>query len=127
MNAVTIQKPEPSYYKHPGYSNVEEAEKHALLLIQAVQLSRYWQDTAIFITYDDYGGWYDHVPPPVIDRWGPGSRVPLLVISPYAKKQFVDHRKYDTTWWLNFIERGWNLQPLGPGDGATMDLSTALD
>jgi acid phosphatase len=127
LSAVTILKPEPAFDEHPGYSIVEEAEKHALLLIEAVQLSRYWQDTAIFITYDDYGGWYDHVPPPVIDRWGPGARVPLLVISPYAKKQFVDHTQYDTTSLLKFIETRWNLQPLATRDAATNDLSNAFD
>lgn len=127
LSAVTILKPEPAFDEHPGYSIVEEAEKHAVLLIEAVQLSRYWDDTAIFITYDDYGGWYDHVPPPVIDRWGPGARVPLLVISPYAKKQFVDHTQYDTTSMLKFIETRWNLQPLGTRDAATNDLSNAFD
>lgn len=127
LPAVTILKPGPAFDEHPGYSIVQEAEQHALLLIQAVQLSKYWNDTAIFITYDDYGGWYDHVPPPVIDRWGPGARVPLLVISPYAKKGFVDHTQYDTTSLLKFIETRWNLASLGTRDAATNDLSNAFD
>lgn len=127
LPAVTILKPDPAFDEHPGYSIVEEAEQHALLWIQAVQLSKYWKDTAIFITYDDYGGWYDHVPPPKIDRWGPGARVPLLVISPWAKKAFVDHTQYDTTSLLKFIETRWNLTPLGTRDAATNDLSNAFD
>ena len=124
---MTIIKPDPAFDEHPGYSIVEEAEQHALLWIQAVQLSKYWNDTAIFITYDDYGGWYDHVAPPKIDRWGPGARVPLLIISPWAKKGFIDHTQYDTTSLLKFIETRWNLQPLGTRDAATNDLSNAFD
>ena len=127
LPAVTIIKPDPAFDEHPGYSIVEEAEQHALLWIQAVQLSKYWNDTAIFITYDDYGGWYDHVAPPKIDRWGPGARVPLLIISPWAKKGFIDHTQYDTTSLLKFIETRWNLQPLGTRDAATNDLSNAFD
>lgn len=127
LPAVTILKPDPAFDEHPGYSIVEEAEQHALLWIQAVQLSKYWQDSVIFITYDDYGGWYDHVPPPKIDRWGPGARVPLLVISPWAKKGFVDHTQYDTTALLKMIETRWNLPPLATRDAASNDLSNAFD
>ncbi|MCB0148966.1 MAG: hypothetical protein KDE01_15100, partial [Caldilineaceae bacterium] len=83
-----------------------------------VMLSQYWEDTAIFITYDDFGGWYDHVAPPVIDRWGPGGRVPLLVISPYARKGFIDSTFYDTTSLLKFIETRWGLEALGERDAA---------
>lgn len=90
-------------------------------------LSQYWQDTAIFITYDDFGGWYDHVAPPVIDRWGPGGRVPLLVISPYARKGFVDSTFYDTTSLLTFIETRWNLEQLGERDAAAADLTNLFD
>ena len=127
LPAVSIIKPDPAYDEHPGYSIVEQAEQHALLWIQAVQLSKYWQDTVIFITYDDYGGWYDHVPPPKIDRWGPGGRVPLLVISPWAKKGFVDHNFYDTTSLLKFIETRWNLQALATRDAGANDLANVFD
>lgn len=127
LPTVTILKPSPAFDEHPGYSIVQEAEEHGVLLLQAVQLSRYWNDTVIFITYDDFGGWYDHVAPPVIDRWGPGGRVPLLVISPWAKKGFVDHTAYDTTSLLKFIETRWNLQPLATRDAQVNDLSNAFD
>jgi len=118
LSAVTILKPSPQFDEHAGYSVLETAEKHALLLIQSVMLSQYWEDTAIFITYDDFGGWYDHVAPPVIDRWGPGGRVPLLVISPYARKGFIDSTFYDTTSLLKFIETRWGLEALGERDAA---------
>ena len=79
------------------------------------------------MTYDDFGGWYDHVAPPVVDRWGPGGRVPLLIISPYARKGFVDHTLYDTTSLLKFIETRWDLEPLGTRDAAAADLTAAFD
>lgn len=127
LPAVSIIKPSPAFDEHPGYSIVEQAEQNAVLWIQAVQLSKDWQDTAIFVTYDDYGGWYDHVPPPKIDRWGPGGRVPLLVISPWAKKGFIDRTLYDTTSLLKFIETRWNLPPLATRDAAANDLANAFD
>lgn len=127
LGAVTILKPSPAFDEHPGYSVLEQAEKHAVLLIQAVMLSQYWQNSVIFVTYDDFGGWYDHVAPPVIDRWGPGGRVPLLVISPYARKGFVDHTLYDMTSLLKFIETRWDLKPLAARDAAAADLTAAFD
>lgn len=127
LPSVTILKPEPAFDEHPGYSIVQEAEEHGVLQVQAVQLSKYWNDSVIFITYDDFGGWYDHVAPPVIDRWGPGGRVPLLVISPWAKKGFVDHTLYDTTSLLKFIETRWNLAPLATRDAQANDLSNVFD
>jgi phospholipase C len=127
LPAVTILKTEPAYDEHPGYSIVQQAEEHNRLLVQAVQLSKYWNDTVIFITYDDYGGWFDHVAPPEIDRWGPGGRVPLIVISPWAKKGFVDHTAYDTTSILKFIETRWGLAPLATRDAQANDLGNAFD
>lgn len=127
LGAVTILKPSPAFDEHPGYSIVQQAEEHAVLLIQAVMLSQYWPKSVIFVTYDDFGGWYDHVAPPVIDRWGPGGRVPLLIISPYARKGFVDHTVYDMTSLLKFIETRWNLDPLGTRDAAAADLTAAFD
>ena len=60
-------------------------------LLQQIQASLYWPRTAVIITYDEHGGCWDRVPPPVVDEWGPGARVPTLVISPYAKRGVVDH------------------------------------
>lgn len=127
LSSVSIVKPDPPFDEHPGYSVVQTAEQHAVLVIQAVMLSKYWQDSAIFITYDDFGGWYDHVPPPKIDRWGPGGRVPLIVISPYAKRGFVDHTFYDTTALLKSIETRWNLEPLATRDANSKDLTALFD
>ena len=90
-------------------------------------MPRAWDGTAIIITYDENGGRWDHVPPPRVDRWGPGMRVPTVVISPFAKRRYVDHTYYDTTSILKLIERRWSLPPLGPRDAAANDLSNVFD
>ncbi len=85
-----------------------------------------WASTAVIITYDENGGSWDHVAPPKIDKWGPGSRVPTLIVSPFAKRGFVDHTQYDTSSILKFIEERYGLQPLGSRDAAANDLSNAF-
>src|SRR2546426_893978 len=86
-----------------------------------------WKDSVIIITYDEAGGRWDHVPPPRGDRWGPGVRVPAIIISPYAKRRFVDHTTYETTSILKFIETRWQLAPLGSRDAAANNLFNAFD
>jgi acid phosphatase len=68
----------------------------------------------VVVTYDENGGFWDHVAPPKGDRWGPGTRIPALIVSPYAKKGFVDHTQYDTTSILRFITKRFSLPTL-PG------------
>jgi len=81
---------------------------------------------AVVITYDENGGFWDHVPPPPGDRWGPGVRIPAILISPWVKKSYVDHTQYDTTAILKFITKRFSLEPL-PGVRATMgDLTSSL-
>jgi hypothetical protein len=92
-----------------------------------VQASTVWKDSVIIIMYDEAGGRWDHVPPPQGDRWGPGLRVPAIIISPYAKRRFVDHTTYETTSILKFIETRWNLAPLGIRDAAANNLLNAFD
>jgi phospholipase C len=79
------------------------------------------------VTYDENGGAWDHVAPPKIDRWGPGTRVPAIVISPFAKRHFVDHTRYDTTSILKLIEVRFGLKPLGSRDGSANDMTNALN
>src|SRR5262249_36033030 len=86
-----------------------------------------WKDSAIIITYDENGGLWDHVAPPKVDKWGPGTRVPLLVISPFAKKGFIDHTQMDTTSILAFIENRYGLQPLGDRDSNVANTMSAFD
>ena len=82
-----------------------------------------WKDTAIFLTWDDWGGFYDHVPPPQIDRFGLGFRVPLITLSPYAKEGYIDHTRSEFSSVLRFIEENWGLQPLTERDARTSNLS----
>jgi len=114
------------YSEHAGSSNILQSEEHAVELIEDVKRSSYWDRSAIIITYDDYGGWFDHVPPPKLDRWGPGGRVPALIISPHAKKGFVDHTQYNTTSILKFIEWRHGLKPLGKRDAEANNLLPAF-
>jgi phospholipase C len=106
---------------------VIDGELHVDSLINAIRQSPAWKHTAIIITYDEHGGFWDHVAPPVVDRWGPGSRVPALVISPFARRGHVDHHRYDTTSILALIEQRWHLQPLTSRDTQADPLSGALD
>lgn len=98
-------------------------------VVNAIGNSSYWADTAIFVTWDDWGGWYDHVPPPQVlvncAQWGCGYvygfRVPLIVISPYAKAQYLSHTNHDFGSLLKFIEETFNLPSLGYADAAALD------
>jgi phospholipase C len=78
-----------------------------------------WNSTAVFLTWDDFGGFYDHVPPPNLDTFGYGPRVPLLIISPYARKGYVSHMQYDLGSIFKFVEERFGLPPLGQRDSST--------
>jgi phospholipase C len=127
MPSVSFIKPIGSYNEHPEYAAIFFGQQHVAELVKAIQDSPYWRDTVIIITYDENGGRWDHVAPPKGDRWGPGTRIPAIIISPYAKRGYVDHTQYDTTSILKFIERRWDLKPLGVRDASANDLSNALD
>ena len=104
-------------------------------IVNAIGNSSYWANTAIIVTWDDWGGWYDHVPPPkVIDdgtSWGSGYvygfRVPLLVISPYAKAKYISHVNHDFGSILRFTEEAFGLQPVGYADLYSDDLADCFD
>jgi phospholipase C len=85
-------------------------------IVNAIGSSPYWDSTAVFVFWDDYGGWYDHVPPPFVDYDGLGIRVPLLVISPYAKKGYVSHVQYEHGSILKFVEDQFGLPRLAATD-----------
>ncbi len=127
LPAVSFVKPLGPDNEHPGYASLLQGQQHVADLVRAIQGSPIWRDTAIIITYDENGGFWDHVAPPVIDRWGPGTRVPAIIISPYAKRGFVDHTEYDTTSILRTIEERWGLEPLGTRDATANDLRNAFD
>jgi len=124
---VVFYKPQGVLNEHPGYADVLAGDMHIVDLLTKIRASPLWSSTMVIVTYDENGGFWDHVPPPVGDRWGPGTRIPTLIVSPFAKRGNVDHTLYDTTSILKLITRRFDLEPL-PGVRAAMgDLSNALD
>jgi phospholipase C len=96
-------------------------------VVNAIGNSPYWDDTAIFISWDDWGGWYDHVAPPVYNYYEFGFRVPLIVVSPYAKAHYVSHKQHDFGSILRFVEENFYLTTLGYADSRADDLSDCFD
>ncbi|MBV8116818.1 MAG: hypothetical protein JOZ01_02505, partial [Candidatus Eremiobacteraeota bacterium] len=86
-----------------------------------------WQSTAIVVIWDDWGGFYDNVPPPQLDYQGLGFRVPMLVVSPYAKAGFVSHTQYEFASILRFIEDNWGLERLGSSDRRATSIANVFD
>ena len=111
---VTFYKPQGNLNMHAGYSDVDSGDRHIANIIAALQAGPQWANMVVVITFDENGGWWDHVAPPKGDRWGPGTRVPALVVSPFAKKGHVDHTVYDTGSIARLIIRRFGLRTL-PG------------
>lgn len=111
---VVFYKPQGNLNEHPGYASIADGDAHISQLIEKLQAGRQWGHMVIIVTYDEYGGAWDHVPPPKGDLLGPGTRIPALVISPFAKRGVVDHTPYDTASILRLITRRFDLKPL-PG------------
>lgn len=126
LPAVSFVKPLGENNEHPGYSRLAQGQQHVADLVAAIQASPAWATTAILITYDENGGRWDHVAPPVEDRWGPGSRVPTILISPFAKRGVVEHGTYDTTAILRLIETRWDLPALTGREAKAGDLLAAF-
>jgi phospholipase C len=123
---VTWIAPRYEVSEHPQYSFCE-GENWSTQVIDAIMKSPMWKSTAIFVTWDDYGGFYDHVAPPQVDDFGFGIRVPLLVISPYALNGEIDHHLGEFSSVLRFIEDNWDLRQLTPRDRAAENLSYDFD
>lgn len=126
LPAVSFIEPLESHTEHPGNSIIA-GETEVLRIINEVRNGPNWRDTAIIITYDENGGFWDHVAPPAGDRWGPGTRVPTMVISPFARRNYVDHTTYDTTSILALIETRWGLASLSTRDAAASNMTAAFD
>ncbi|WP_199032674.1 MULTISPECIES: acid phosphatase [Ralstonia] len=138
LPAVTFYKPQGNLNQHAGYANVADGDAHIANVIAQLQKSPQWKNMVIVVTYDENGGFYDHATVPKADRWGPGTRIPAIIISPFAKKGFVDHTQYDTASVLRLITHRFALPTL-PGikqrdDGLVAngnkpmgDLTNALD
>jgi phospholipase C len=126
LPAVVFYKPLGDENEHPGYADVASGDRKLKTVMRALERSPQWKHMAVIITYDENGGLWDHVAPPKADRWGPGTRVPAVIVSPMAKRRFIDHTQYDTTSILRFIERRFNLKPLGSRDANANDLTNAF-
>jgi acid phosphatase len=134
---VVFYKPTGNINQHPGYANASDGDGHIADLVDKLQAGPQWNNMVIIITYDEYGGAWDHFPVPKGDLLGPSTRIPAIIISPFAKKRAVDHTPYDTGSILRLITRRFELETLpgltqrdqalaGNGGQAMGDLTNAL-
>ncbi|MBN2117995.1 MAG: alkaline phosphatase family protein [Anaerolineales bacterium] len=112
--------------EHP-ISDLSLGERATRTMLHTLMQSDAWESSAFFITYDDWGGWYDHVEPPQVDERGYGFRVPALLVSPYARMGHIDHTLLDHTSILKFIEENWDIPPLAERDAKANNLTSAFD
>lgn len=128
LPSVVWIKPEGEQNEHPGYALLVDGQKHVKSIVDSLRSHpSVWDSTVVVITYDEHGGRWDHVAPPVMDKWGPGVRVPGVLISPLAKHGIVDKRTYETVSILSLIEHRWNLKPLSSRDSAADPFSGAFE
>jgi acid phosphatase len=132
---VSFVKPYGEENEHPGYASEPEGSNHLVDLLKTIMQSPQADSTLVVVTYDEFGGQWDHVSPPgqgpnatpgVSDRWGPGTRIPALILSRSLRKSGVDHTSYDTTSILATIERSFGLDPLSSRDALVNDLANAV-
>jgi acid phosphatase len=137
LDSVSFDKPVGLENEHPGYTSESRGSDHLVDLLQAIQSSACAKDTMVIVTYDEFGGQWDHVPPPgqggtpgPHDLWGPGTRVPALIVSPFLRGNFVvDHTQYDTTSILATIEERFaseGVSPLSSRDASVNSLSNVF-
>ena len=113
---VTFYKPIGELNEHPGYAEIATGDKHLAEVIGLLQKSPAYKDMLIIITFDENGGAWDHVAPPRRDKWGPGTRVPLVAVGPSVKQEYVDHTPYDFGSILRTIEVRFALDPVNEID-----------
>lgn len=128
MASVSWVTPPSNMSDHPPQS-LQGGQNFVTGIVNAIMNSSYWNNTAIFLTWDDWGGFYDHVPPPVVDGVGLGPRVPLIVISPFAKQGYISHAQGEFSSFTKFIEENYNLVSMGQRDSlpGTSDLMDFFD
>jgi acid phosphatase len=134
LKRVSFVKPIGEENEHPGYASEAQGSSHLVDLLKAIENGGCRKDTMVIATYDEFGGQWDHVTPPgqgttagPHDKWGPGTRIPALVISPFLEEeQPVDHTQHDTTSILATIENRFGLDRLSTRDAAVADLSSVF-
>jgi len=122
LPAVSWLIPDVADSDHPAAGSICRGENWTVQIMNAIQQSPEWKHTAVVITWDDFGGFYDHVPPPHVDLYGLGPRVPALVISPWVKPGTIEHSTLEFASVLRTIERIWNVRPLTARDRNASDL-----
>ena len=111
---------------HPG-SGANRGPRWVTEVVNAIGSSRYWENTAIILVWDDWGGWYDNVPPPQINYTSLGFRVPMIVISPWAKPHYISHAQYKFGSILKFVEQNFGLGSLGTSDATANSMADVFD
>ncbi|TAL81549.1 MAG: phospholipase [Beijerinckiaceae bacterium] len=127
LPSVSFLKATGVHDEHPADSAPQWGEAWVMRILKALGESRLWERTAVVITYDEGGGFWDHVAPPRPDAYGCGTRIPALLISPYARRGYVDHKVADTTSILAMIEARFGLEPLQARDANAYALLDGLD
>ena len=112
LPAVAFYKPQGNLNEHAGYASVLDGDAHIADTVARLRRSPQWPGMLVVVTYDENGGFWDHVAPPRGDRWGPGTRIPAIVVSPFAARGTIDHALYDTTSILKLLTRRFALEPL---------------
>src|SRR5438445_5720813 len=127
---VAFYKPAGRLTQHPSYTDIQSGDTHIAEVLERLERSPQWPNMLVIVTYDENGGYWDHVSPPAGpgwgDRWGPGTRIPTLIVSPHSRRGFVDHTAYDTTSILKLITRRFGLEPLPGVRRNAGDLTNAL-
>jgi phospholipase C len=127
LPSVVFIKPEGQNNEHPGYTDIADGQNHEMQLVNTIQNSVDWSNSNIVITYDENGGRWDQVNPPMIDQWGVGTRVPGIEVSPFARRGFVDHQQLETDSILATIESQYNLSSMAVHDKQANTLYSAYD
>ncbi len=126
LPAVSFVKPYGLDNEHPGYASESAGSAHLVELLKAIMSGPQAKQTLVVVTYDEFGGQFDHVAPPTVDAFGPGTRIPALILSARMDASGVDHTSYDTTSILATIEHAYRLAPLSSRDASVADLRNAI-
>ncbi len=124
---VTWITPMGRYSDHPSVESGVEGPDWVATITNAIGASKYWDSTVVFITWDDWGGFYDHVPPPQVDAMGLGFRVPVIIVSPYARQGYISHVTHESSGFLKYMEETFDLPSLGTRDVNADDFSDCFD
>jgi phospholipase C len=127
LPSVAWVSPNDQNSDHAGFGAKDTGPQWVASIVNAIGVSKYWNSTAIVVVWEDWGGWYDHVPPPQLDYAGLGIRVPMIVVSPYAKAGYVSHTQDEFGSIIRFVEDTWSLGRLGTTDTRAASIADAFD